>query len=129
MNNNNLLCSITALQNVNSLGNCNSSLSSGPKCCSIENKCDLGQGDCDSDQECKDGLKCGINNCQKHFSLNGSAWNWYDDCCLGESAILLIPKILFVLICIEVISLTTQLFEVLYTRFKKSSSRVYQSEQ
>ena len=49
--------------------------------CTILDTCSNGQGDCDNDLQCQDGLVCGINNCQKDF---GSSWNWYDDCCTGK---------------------------------------------
>ena len=32
-------------------------------CCGLSHKCDENQGDCDSDSDCKDGLKCGDDNC------------------------------------------------------------------
>ena len=34
-------------------------------CCSEENKCRLHEGDCDSNDECEEGLTCGQNNCLK----------------------------------------------------------------
>ena len=36
-------------------------------CCSVSQKCDEFQGDCDKDSECKSGLKCGTNNCPTGF--------------------------------------------------------------
>ena len=42
--------------------------------CTVENLCDVYQGDCDSDADCLNGLVCGLNNCP----------NGYDpevDCC------------------------------------------------
>lgn len=42
-------------------------------CCTVETPCDLGEGDCDSDNQCHQGLKCGSDNC---------SWGgWGDDCC------------------------------------------------
>merc|ERR1712223_1102496 len=44
--------------------------SSSPKshfCCSTENKCGEFEGDCDNDDHCKAGLKCGDNNCPRAF--------------------------------------------------------------
>ena len=35
----------------------------GNSCCTEDNKCDVGEGDCDSDEDCEGGLKCGSNNC------------------------------------------------------------------
>ena len=44
-------------------------------CCNEANKCDVGEGDCDFDEDCLEGLKCGSNNCQ------GPNFEWDDDCC------------------------------------------------
>ena len=44
-------------------------------CCSTNNKCSEGRGDCDDDNECKEGLKCGLDNCGKDFPTSGY------DCC------------------------------------------------
>ena len=33
-------------------------------CCSEENKCRLHEGDCDSNDECEEGLTCGQDNCK-----------------------------------------------------------------
>ena len=42
-------------------------------CCTATNKCDVGQGDCDSDSDCSGNLVCGYNNCPAgHSSM---------DCC------------------------------------------------
>ena len=64
---------------------CSGSLSnsSNSLCCTNENKCEKGMGDCDSDSECAKELICGVNNCKTDFSHEGSNWNWYDDCCTG----------------------------------------------
>ena len=73
----------STLQNIGSATKCDGIPPSESDCCSSLNLCGVGKGDCDTDSDCKDNLKCGINNCQKDFSVNGSDWNWYDDCCLG----------------------------------------------
>ena len=44
-------------------------------CCTIESKCKLHEGDCDSDEECEDTLTCGIGNCPVHLFPDNS------DCC------------------------------------------------
>ena len=45
-------------------------------CCSKDNPCDEGHGDCNKDQECKGDLVCGRNNCNRgRFSWRGA------DCC------------------------------------------------
>ena len=45
------------------------------ECCSIQNPCVEGAGDCDEDDECEGDLVCGSNNCGAEFTW-GSA-----DCC------------------------------------------------
>ena len=35
------------------------------------------EGDCNSDSDCLDGLKCGNNNCNE----NSGNWDSSDDCC------------------------------------------------
>ena len=46
-------------------------------CCTVTKSCDVGQGDCDFDSECLDGLKCGSNNCLRDFKWGALA----TDCC------------------------------------------------
>ena len=48
------------------------------ECCSINNQCSLGQGDCDSHSECAGGLVCGRNNCGPEFLWSSA------DCCKEE---------------------------------------------
>ena len=36
-------------------------------CCNSTMRCGLGQGDCDSDNDCGDGLECGTDNCNNFF--------------------------------------------------------------
>ena len=40
--------------------------------------CDQGEGDCDNNAECGDGLVCGENNCQQF----GQFFHPKDDCCM-----------------------------------------------
>merc|ERR1719309_561783 len=47
--------------------------------CSSYNKCGVGEGDCDKDVDCDDGLTCGENNCR------GNQFNSKDDCCVAMS--------------------------------------------
>merc|ERR1712192_293656 len=47
----------------------------GNGCCSLELPCGLGEGDCDSNEDCEGSLKCGIDNCQGPFFTDGQ------DCC------------------------------------------------
>ena len=37
------------------------------RCCTPKFKCGEGEGDCDKDSHCKNGLKCGTNNCPGGF--------------------------------------------------------------
>ena len=54
----------------------------GGLCCTDSNKCDLGEGDCDSDFDCKGDFVCGTNNCI------GSNFESNDDCCeLSEGTV------------------------------------------
>ena len=50
----------------------------GDSCCKSTNQCDVDEGDCDSDSDCKAGLKCGSNNCKVKTGLD---WDSGDDCC------------------------------------------------
>ena len=50
----------------------------GDSCCTSRNRCDIDQGDCDSDSDCKIGLKCGKDNCP---TKSGHQWDSTDDCC------------------------------------------------
>lgn len=38
-------------------------VSGNNSCCTTSNLCDIGEGDCDTDSECKPGLLCGVGNC------------------------------------------------------------------
>ena len=42
------------------------------------NKCRENEGDCDSDEDCLQGLKCGVDNCKQKSGLE---WDSTDDCC------------------------------------------------
>ena len=48
------------------------------KCCSASRPCVEGEGDCETDQECRGQLVCGNNNC-KQF---GDVFHPKDDCCV-----------------------------------------------
>lgn len=63
-------------------------------CCGKDSGCSLmieGDGDCDSDSECADGLKCGEDNCNDFRSLKGypedsdGGWDTTDDCCYNAT--------------------------------------------
>ena len=51
------------------------------KCCTEEHPCQEGEGDCDNNDECKDDLVCGDNNC-KQF---GDFYHEKDDCCVENN--------------------------------------------
>ena len=44
--------------------------------CTTDNKCQIDEGDCDSHDECQDGLFCGSNNCPASSTFDNE-----DDCC------------------------------------------------
>ena len=44
-------------------------------CCTIQSKCGIHEGDCDSDEECEGTLTCGIGNCAVHLFPENA------DCC------------------------------------------------
>ena len=46
--------------------------------CTSSNPCAEDEGDCDSDSQCKEGLKCGTDNCP----ANSTYWPT-DDCCFA----------------------------------------------
>ena len=50
----------------------------GDSCCSATNRCDVGEGDCDTDADCLDGLLCGTGNCP---TTRSAFWDVNDDCC------------------------------------------------
>ena len=51
----------------------------GDSACTPANKCGKEQGDCDKDDDCKDGLKCGTDNCGMQ---RWGDWEATDDCCV-----------------------------------------------
>ena len=48
----------------------------GDSCCSSDNMCGDGEGDCDHDGDCLSGV-CGTDNCV------GEGFDSTDDCCIG----------------------------------------------
>ena len=55
------------------LGNASCTQAYGHTCCTAENPCDLGEGDCDKDYDCVGDLRCGDRNCHPSLELR--------DCC------------------------------------------------
>ena len=49
----------------------------GITCCTTSNKCEIGEGDCDSDADCTGNLVCGKDNCLSIFGHSPSDF----DCC------------------------------------------------
>ena len=48
----------------------------GGNCCRDKGPCAAGEGDCDSDDECLKGLKCGEDNCDRSLGFSDAS-----DCC------------------------------------------------
>ena len=61
-------------------GSCRISCVGNDSCC-VGKKCKAGEGDCDYDSECEDGLKCGKDNCLNSIFDFGSPFQSTDDCC------------------------------------------------
>ena len=53
------------------------------ECCSANRKCGLGEGDCDSDDQCKGDLVCGTDNCSAFIS----GADQEADCCVKPGSI------------------------------------------
>ncbi|XP_023324984.1 signal peptide, CUB and EGF-like domain-containing protein 2 isoform X3 [Eurytemora carolleeae] len=51
----------------------------GEGCC--QGECELGDGDCNQDQDCKAPFICGSNNCWTEFKKGNGSWDEEDDCC------------------------------------------------
>ena len=50
----------------------------GASCCNNTNKCGEDEGSCNSNEDCKDGLVCGKQNCKYN---SGFEWDSTDNCC------------------------------------------------
>ena len=55
----------------------------GDECCSEGQKCYEGEGDCDTDDECMPGLRCGYNKNYCRIQT-GHEWESGDDCCYRQ---------------------------------------------
>ena len=57
-------------------------------CCTEEHQCDLYQGDCKTDSQCKGNLKCGLKNCKLTSQLTSYAGHWQAfNCCYNGMSI------------------------------------------
>jgi len=58
----------------------------GNDCCKKTNQCGENEGDCDKDEDCEAGLKCGSDNCpgRKLFCFSDSCYSRSDDCCVKK---------------------------------------------
>ena len=53
-------------------------------CCTSINPCGEGEGDCDEESDCKEGLKCGNKNCRSmHGGDHGISEDY--DCCYNPN--------------------------------------------
>ena len=61
---------------VDAIDRCTSgSFSQIGSCCTTNNPCEINQGDCDYDDQCKGDLVCGEDNCGSNFTSTAM------DCC------------------------------------------------
>ena len=57
-------------------------------CCTEEYQCELYQGACATDSQCKGNLKCGINNCELTSNETSYAGHWQKfNCCYNGMSI------------------------------------------
>ena len=70
-----------------SLSGCHPSKSHDWYCCSSKFPCKEGHGDCDKDDECLPGLKCGFNNCRAMHN-NNKKIHLGMDCCVKPPTVL-----------------------------------------
>merc|ERR1712130_438598 len=71
----------TTTTTTTTLGSC-LGVSADSSCCTSSSPCELGQGDCDSDNDCAGLLVCGIDNCAQFYHLAVPSY----DCCTEEVA-------------------------------------------
>ena len=66
---------------------CSSYPNTDMDCCSFGATCGVGEGDCDFDSDCHNGLRCGKDNCYYDFPSHDIRTNWdvMADCCYGKS--------------------------------------------
>ena len=73
---------------LNKVGNpeCNPNTWSGydGDCCTVDEPCGVGEGDCDVDGDCIRGLDCGEDNCGSRFETRA-------DCCFDPGIIYRFP--------------------------------------
>ena len=60
----------------------------GLDCCNTQYRpdfpCEVGEGDCDRDADCRVGTVCTANSCMTTFSRVGYLWDEEDDCCAAK---------------------------------------------
>jgi len=61
----------------------------GDSCCSADRPCHVGQGDCDTHDQCSGDLTCGIDNCDRK-SFPG--FDATDDCCEEPASIRVVVR-------------------------------------
>ncbi|XP_023330796.1 latent-transforming growth factor beta-binding protein 4 [Eurytemora carolleeae] len=54
--------------------------------CIEQGACKLGDGDCNTDQDCELPFICGSNNCWTEFKKGNGSWDEEDDCCTRRCA-------------------------------------------
>ena len=64
---------------------CSNGTIAGTSCCTSSNPCGEGEGDCDSDEDCKDGLKCGQGSGHDNNCDNTLVFPADYDCCYDAS--------------------------------------------
>ena len=79
---------LTRLLSSKSIGNhlCSAVPKTDMNCCWPGEVCGIGEGDCDFDVDCANGLKCGKDNCYYDFPTSDIRENWdtMADCCYGN---------------------------------------------
>ena len=86
------------------------------ECCTEAHQCELYQGDCTTDSQCKGNLKCGIKNCKLTSNTTSYAVHWQKfNCCYNGMLIwkktqlfVCFSLTIFLFFCLETKSLSCQ---------------------